>query len=148
MRIDPVLAKLDAALESQLALVAGTPELETAVGALSQALRPALREAALDLAAQAADEVRAQLPDRRVEVVLDDGDPVLRIGEGDGSEPLGDEDFGARITLRLPPRLKDLIEDAAGQSGDSVNTWVVRSLASRTRESRGHGGRVTRSFDL
>ncbi len=38
-------------------------------------------------------------------------------------------EFGARITLRLPDSIKDIVERAASDSGDSVNAWVVKTLA-------------------
>jgi hypothetical protein len=34
----------------------------------------------------------------------------------------------ARITLRLPEPLKARVEEAAGQQGSSVNTWLVRAV--------------------
>lgn len=44
-------------------------------------------------------------------------------------EPQGDGDHGtARMTLRLPEPLKARIEQAAGQTGMSVNAWLVRAL--------------------
>ena len=78
-----------------------------------------------------------------------DGDPVLRVGSAtDSGETVGDEDFDARLTLRLPPTLKGLVEQAAGEHGDSVNTWVVRTLNTGIRRSSKVGRRVTGSFDL
>ena len=35
----------------------------------------------MEIAEQAAAEVRAQLPEQTVDVVLSDGDPTLRVGE-------------------------------------------------------------------
>jgi hypothetical protein len=92
--------------------------------------------------------VRAQLPDHIVDVVLSDGDPALRIGETPrATESRQAEDLDARITLRLTPTLKQLIEDAAESSGDSVNSWVVEALGKRARQ-RGRGKHYNESFDL
>jgi hypothetical protein len=84
-----------------------------------------------------------------VDVVLEGGDPVLRVGD---AAPTGErrhpsEDLDARITLRLTPTLKQLIEDAAQNAGDSVNSWVVDTLGKRAR-LRGSSKQYTDSFDL
>ncbi len=151
VHVQPVINELRAALTNQAALAAGDPAIESAIQQLVSSLEPSLRQAAFDLAQQAAEEVSAQLPDRSVDVVLVDGDPTLRIGEapaGDRSE-VSAEDFDARITLRLPPTLKRLIEDSASTDGDSVNAWVVDALSKRAKRHDPHRGkRVTDAFDL
>ncbi len=104
----------------------------------------------MDLAEQAAAKVRAQLTDRTVDLILADGDPSLRIAEPSvTAEPASTEDLDARITLRVPPSLKSLIEDAAETAGASVNSWVLDALSRRTRKPEtGQGFRMTHSFDL
>ena len=94
--------------------------------------------------------MRAQLPDRVVDLVLVDGDPSLRITEQPPRPESGTtEDLDARITLRVTPTLKTLIEDAAETAGASVNGWVLDALAKRARKSpSGQGFRSTHSFDL
>jgi uncharacterized protein (DUF1778 family) len=64
----------------------------------------------------------------------------------DAHEPA--EDFDARITLRLPPSLKQLIEDSAAIDGDSVNSWVVDALGKRAKRADRRGRRMTEAFDL
>jgi hypothetical protein len=124
--------------------------VESAVTQLVAALGPALQVAAMEIAEQAAAEVRAQLPSQTVDVVLSDGDPTLRIGDApratDRRSPA--EDLDARITLRLPPTLKQLIEDAAQSTGDSVNAWVVDALGKRAGRERRGGRHYNESFDL
>jgi hypothetical protein len=88
------------------------------------------------LAEQAAAEVGAQLPDRRVEVVLSEGQPGLVVRDSDESIAVNTEDLAARMTVRLPEDLKDDLESAAQDMGDSVNTFVVRALAGTTRASK------------
>jgi len=83
--------------------------------------------------------------------VLADGDPSLRITEQatvvDATSAA--EDLDARITLRITPTLKTLIEDAAETAGASVNGWVLDALSKRARKSpQAHGFRTTHSFDL
>lgn len=149
MQTQPVLNGVRAALASQASLASGDPAVEAAAAALIDALGPALQIATLELAQQAAAEVAAQLTDHSVEVVVTDGDPALRVV--DGERPAAEtstEDFGARITLRLPPSLKTLIENSATDDGDSVNAWVVDALSKRARRGGERGRRVTESFDL
>lgn len=138
--------KLEAAVERQLLMAGGQPEIEAAAAALLGVLEPALREAALDLAGQAAAEVAAQLPGHQVEVVVVDGEPELRVrSEGDEFVAIGSsEPLDARITLRLPPQLKELIESSAVERGESVNSWLVRALSGVTiQTSRGPGRKIS-----
>ncbi len=150
MLIQPIITSLQTALTDQGSLTASDPAVEAAVALLVAALGPALRVAALDIAEQAAGEVRAQLPEHTVDIVLTDGDPTVRITEApaSGSARPSAEDLDARITLRLTPSLKQLIEDSAQNAGDSVNAWVVEALGKRARSRRVGDKRYTESFDL
>ena len=150
MQVQPVLNGLRASLDNQRSFAGGDAAIDDAVAWLTEALGPALRIAALDLAQQAAHEVAAQLDDRQIDVVVVDGDPTLRVSDAapssHGEAP--SEEFDARITLRLPPSLKQLIEDAASTEGGSVNGWVVDALSKRAARPDGRGRRVTEGFDL
>ncbi len=149
MHVQPVLNGVRAALVTQGALAGGDPAVDAAVAALIDALGPALHLAAFELAQQAAVELGAQLSDRTVEVVVADGDPALRVTEvAAGAPDMPGEDFDARITLRLPPSLKSLIENSATLDGDSVNAWVVDALAKRAKRGAHRGRQMTDSFDL
>jgi len=152
VQVRPVVNTLQAALVSQVALTANDPTVDAAVGQLVEALGPALHVAVVELAEQAAAEVRAQLPGHQVDVVLADGDPTLRITEAPVTAEARSaaEDLDARITLRLTPTLKQLVEEAAQQAGDSVNAWVVDTLGQRAarRGAKGRGKQFTQSFDL
>jgi predicted HicB family RNase H-like nuclease len=68
-------------------------------------------------------------------------DPALvYVGEEEAPpEPAAEDGLTARITLRLPERLKASIEADAAREGISVNSLIVRAL------SRGAAGRVQRS---
>ena len=148
MQIRPVINAVEATLVSQATVASSDPAVEAAVNQLVAALAPALQVAAMEIAEQAAAEVRAQLPDHTVDVVLSEGDPALRIGDTPrAAESRQAEELDARITLRLPPTLKQLIEDAAQTSGDSVNSWVVEALGKRASQ-RGRGKHYNESFDL
>jgi hypothetical protein len=149
MQTSAVLHTLEASVEAQLALAGSSdPAVENMGRAMLLALRPALKEAAFELANQAAEEVRAQLPGHRVDLTLTEGEPNLRITAEESSMNAPEEDFDARITLRLPPSIKDIVERAASDSGDSVNAWVVKALAGRAHSNRSGRRRVSETFDL
>jgi len=148
MQTSAVLHNLESSLQNQLALVTD-PAIEAGGRAVLSSLHPALKEAALELVNQAADEVRAQLPGYRVEVMLSDGEPSLRITSDDMSGAAVEGDFDARITLRLPDSIKNVIEHAASDSGDSVNAWVLKTLAGRASSgSKSSRRRVSETFDV
>lgn len=130
MDVTTALAKLEAALDQQL-LLAGDDAVASAGEVLIGALRPAVSAMAVDLCQQAAAEVGAQLPDHDVEVVLRDGDPTLVVRTTEPPAPPDLDDLEARLTLRLPEHLKRLVEEEADAAGDSINSWVVRTLSSR-----------------
>ena len=138
------ITRFQAALEQQIVLAGGDPSVEAAGRALLSAAAPAVRALALDLAEQAAAEVHAQLPAQVVEVVLEQGEPVLRVRpEDDGRKPpAGDEGADARVTLRLSPRLKEIIEEAAAEHGESLNAWLVRTLSVHSRRRHPRGRRM------
>jgi hypothetical protein len=149
MHLQPVVNTLRSTLAGHVALTGADPTVEASITMIIEALEPAIQLAALELAQQAAAEIGAQLSDRSVEVLVVDGDPVLRLTDAP-TPPSHDpaEELDARITLRLPPSLKRLIEDSATVDGDSVNTWVVDALSRRARRPAARGSRVTESFDL
>jgi uncharacterized protein (DUF1778 family) len=149
MHLQPVITNLRATLAGHAALAGEDAAVEAAMQQLTEALDAALRLAAMDLAQQAAAEVSAQLTDRAVEVVMSSGDPELRVVDARAdAAPHSDEEFDARITLRLPPSLKRIIEDSAIIDGESVNQWVVEALSKRAKRNDPKGKRVTESFDL
>ncbi len=149
MQTSAILHSLESALEAQLALAGSDPNLEAAGRAILVALRPAIKEAAFDLAGQAAEEVRAQVSGHRVDLTIVDGEPTIRIAPEDAPVSAAvEEEFDARITLRLPPSVKEIIERAATESGDSVNSWVVKALAGRVSNSRPMRRHVTETFEI
>lgn len=151
MRLEPILTQIDTSLEAQLRWA--DPAVTEMAAGFVDVLRPAIRGAMLEVAQQAAAEIGAQLGDRQVEVRLVGGDPELIVSAAEpapmGSETQGDlgDEMEARITLRLPSNLKGLIEEAASSSGDSINSWVVDALKTRTRRAS-TGTRVEETFQL
>jgi len=140
MDIESLAGQVKAVVTSQLALASDDPAIDAAGEAILAGLDPALRQLGTSLAEQAAVEVAAQLPDHVIEVVMRDGEPHLVVRSADDSVTISHDDLGARITVRLPEDLKGDLEGAASDSGDSVNTFVVKAIAgktkARTRRSR------------
>lgn len=129
MDVESVIQQFRHTVEGQLAIAGDDPSLAAAGEAVLIALEPALRQAASALAEQAAAEVAAQLPDNTVDVVLSDGEPTLVVRRTGDSVTINTEDLDARMTVRLPENLKDDLESAASELGDSVNMFVVKALA-------------------
>lgn len=146
MDVTTVTAEMEALIRQQLELMSGDEAVERATQALLLSLEPAMQRAAMQLAEQAAAEIGAQLPDSTVDVVVSDGDPslIIRTQQG-GEQTFTSEDLEARLTLRLPAMLKDQIEEAAGDAGDSINSYVVKSL-SRTSGKRRGGRKISETF--
>ncbi len=98
----------------------------------------------LDLLTDVAAEVSAELPEGHVEIRLV-GDEV-EFAYVDESpyvlEPEPEAEPSARITLRLSEQLKSRVEERAVREGQSVNSWILRTLergttAPKARTSRG-----------
>ena len=136
MEIDSVVAEFRTMLNGQLRLAGDDESVEAAGQAILAALEPALKQAGTALAEQAAAEIGAQLPDRTVEVVLEAGQPMLRVRSSAEPIAVNTDNLGARITVRLSEELKGELEEAASDIGDSVNTFVVRALAGQAKGSK------------
>src|SRR6185312_659409 len=94
VNVQPVVNTVRATLSHQAALAGADPAVAAAVNQVIDALAPALRLAAMEIAEQAATEVRAQLPGHTIDVVVVDGDPTLRVAEvPSATPPGGPEDF-------------------------------------------------------
>jgi hypothetical protein len=153
MQLTHATFRLEAAVEAQLRM--GAAELVSVGAELLEVLRPAVKQAMMDVVEMAAQEVNGQLVGHRVDIRLVDGDPELVVSPDDSRIPPppsppgpGDaSDTEARITLRLPGYLKDLIAEAADVAGDSVNTFVIDALRSRAYD-RAPGNSVKRTIDL
>jgi hypothetical protein len=141
---------MEAAVQAQLRLA--EPQLAALGADLLDVLRPAIRQTMMEVVEMAAQEVNGQLVGQRVEVRLVDGEPELSVRNDESRippPPAPAEEVGAeaRITLRVPAYLKDLIAEAAEGAGDSVNTFVVETLRTKAYE-RGNPNSVKRTIDL
>ncbi len=136
MDIDSVVGQLSAQVYGQLRLAGDDAAVEAAGEAILTAIEPALRQAGMSLAEQAAAEVGAQLPNHTVDVVLSEGQPSLVVRDSSEDITVTTDQLDARITVRLPEDLKEELEEAANDMGDSVNTFVIRALAGTTRAGK------------
>lgn len=111
--------------------------------ALAVALESAFGRRLLEALAEAALELSPQLPEGRIEVRMAGRDPELVfIGDVPTAPATVDEAPSARITLRLPERLKACLEAAAAARGASLNTWLVHTLSRAVEPPpRATGGR-------
>jgi hypothetical protein len=146
MNTEAIATKLEDQLIAQSRLAGADPAASQIIDALVSALGPAIRQAALDLAEQAAAEVGAQLATGYVDVVLSDGEPSLVV-RSDVAEPaFNTDDLEARMTVRLPVNLKAALEEAADDAGDSMNSFVLKTLATGTTRRR-KGQRIRETFE-
>lgn len=144
MQIDGYVQALREDLASVAAL--GDESTQRAAQLLAVALESALGRRLLEALTEATLELSGQLESARVEVRLGGGEPQLVVVAEDAPAPgAADEDYSARITLRLPENLKTRIETAASREGISVNTWIVH-LLQRGAEPRRTGGRRLTGF--
>jgi hypothetical protein len=114
---------------------------------MSEALASTLHLRLLDLLGEAAAEIGSQLSSGRVEVRLAGRDPelVVVIDETpDATQLVAGEELKGRITLRLPEKLKAVVETAAEQEGISTNTWLVRTIAQAVESRPSRRGRHNR----
>ena len=126
--------------------------------------RPGLERAIADLVADVLDDVNRHLDDIRVEVVFrgSDGGFAVEVKErsSDAAREPDDDDVVAstadaeKLTLRLPPGLKERAAAAAAAEGVSLNSWIVRAISRqlgaregrRDRDSRTSGGSQLRGW--
>jgi hypothetical protein len=136
--------------ELMIAAQAGGDDARALAERLTAPLESAVRLTILAVLSSAASEITRELAPGSVDVRIRGLDPEFVVtpasqpephGEAD-NEPLGtsilpapavsgdvDERGTARMTLRLPEKLKLRIEEAAGREALPVNTWLVRTLA-------------------
>jgi hypothetical protein len=152
MQLSHAITNLETAVETQLR-VAG-PEVAEAGTHLMAALKPAITQAMMEVVTMAVTEISSQLDTQTIDIKLVDGDPELVVSDDPtaGSPPPPPPDFDevgeARITVRLPGYLKDLITNEAEVSGDSVNSYVVDLLSSKARRKGSTGTHHKSTIEL
>ncbi len=119
----------------------GDEELRSAADRLARALDSSIRLRLQELLTAAAHELDGQIDTGRVDVHLA-GEDVALVYTGEperDDEPAeagGDDDASARITLRLPERIKVAAEQAATAEGISTNAWLQRAVVAGLKSSR------------
>jgi hypothetical protein len=154
MHLSHAITNLEAAVDTQLR-IAG-PEVAEAGAQLMAALKPAITQTMMDVISMAVSEIGSQLDTQSIDIKLVDGDPelVVRDDPNAGSPPPPplppgvDDADEARITVRLPSYLKDLIAAEAEVSGDSVNSYVIDVLSKGSRKRRSTGSHTKTTLEL
>ena len=120
---------------------AGGEESRALAERLTAPLESSVRLALLSALSQAAEEITAELAPGAVDVRLRGSDlgfavtappvPEPAPAAAPAAEAAPDVEDGEtlRITLRLPEQLKVRVDEAATRLGVSVNTWLVRAVA-------------------
>ena len=136
---------------------AGTEQTQATARLLADTLEPAVRLVVIDALSAMAAEVTAawdgglvdiRLRGRDPEIVVVPAPPAADTATPDEAPAADDDGSTARISLRLPESLKTRAEDAAAAAGTSLNTWLVRAVATGLRASTPppHAGRGPRSW--
>lgn len=155
MQLSHAITNLESAVETQLR-VAG-PEIAEAGTQLMAALKPAITQSMMEVVNMAVTEISSQLETQTIDIKLVDGDPELVVNDDPSAipppppppSPDSDDVDEARITVRLPGYLKDLIANEAESAGDSINSYVVEVLNSKARRRHGsHGTHHKGTFRL
>ena len=140
MELEPYVT----ALRQELAVAAEAAgeDARALADRLTAPLESAVRLALLEALSAAADEITRELAPGSVHVRLRGREPTFVVtpppaespAEPDASPaavslaaPEGDEGATARINFRLGEHLKSRIEEAAGNTGLSANSWLVRA---------------------
>ncbi|WP_405783790.1 hypothetical protein [Streptomyces sp. NBC_00859] len=155
MDLAPHVTNLSRALAA--AGTAGGGEAEAFLERFAIPLESAIRLTLLEVVSEAAEEISASLSAGSVDVRLRGSNPDFTIttpsqSTGDSArEAVTDTDEASlaalaadegplsRITVRMPERLKQHVDEAAGQAGVSANAWLVRAAATAVQTARRTG---------
>ena len=154
MHLSHAITNLEAAVDTQLR-IAG-PEVAEAGSQLMAALKPAITQTMMEVISMAVAEIGSQLEPQSIDIKLVDGDPELVVRDDLSPttppppplHPGVDDADEARITVRLPSYLKDLITAEAEVSGDSVNSYVIDVLSKGSRKRRSTGSHTRTTIEL
>lgn len=138
-RTEPVFE----ALKAPLALV-DDPERRQALERYVEAARVPLERAVFDLLAGFTDAVNGRVAGQyrlrlayragALELEIDEPSPAERLTAVEAEWTTADGEM-EKVTIRIPAELKELVTQAAGAAGTSVNSWFIRVLAGALRSS-------------
>jgi hypothetical protein len=145
------LTKYTARLREDLIAAAalGDEKTQATAAALAAATENSARLTLLSALSDLAAEISEALGDRTVHVSVDggsDGGEQARVdvrrNPADEQHPTFEEMTGdiSRVTLRLVENIKSRAEDAAAQSGQSLNSWLSTAVQGALRDQMRKGG--------
>ncbi|MCW4456983.1 toxin-antitoxin system HicB family antitoxin [Microbacterium sp. MPKO10] len=155
MQIGPYVETLQQQLS--VAAAGGSESTREAASLLAASLEPASRLALMEALSEAAGAVTAELAPGSVDVRLRGRDVEFVVSlpedtdaraphDGAGHDAADESDVStSRTTVRIPDSLKTRAEEAAAAQGISLNSWLVRAIASSLQPQRGS---ETRSSSL
>lgn len=123
----------------------GDEKTQATAAALATAVESSARLVLLSALSDLADTVSEQLGDRTVRVSVTGSEATVDVHKnppGTEEPPTFEEMTGdiSRVTLRLVEQLKSRAEEAAAQSGQSLNAWLSGAVSGALREQmRGYG---------
>ncbi|MEC3954215.1 hypothetical protein VMT65_14345 [Nocardia sp. CDC153] len=140
------LNKYTAQLRENLIAAAalGDEKTQATAAALAAATENSARLVLLAALSELAAEVSVTLPDRTVHVSVDGTDAHIDVRKtaSEDEPPSFEEVTGdiSRVTLRLVEQIKARAEEAAAQSGQSLNGWLSSTVQSALRDQMKKGG--------
>ncbi|KZM74881.1 hypothetical protein IU500_28580 [Nocardia terpenica] len=142
MDLDKYTARLREDLIAAAAL--GDEKTQATAAALAAATENSARLTLLAALSELAGEIGAALGDRTVRVTLDGtaAHVDVRRDQGEEQHPTFEEMTGdiSRVTLRLVENIKSRAEEAAAQSGQSLNSWLSTAVQGALRDQMRRGG--------
>ncbi|MFD0000306.1 hypothetical protein [Nocardia sp. NPDC127526] len=122
----------------------GDEKTQATAAALAAATENSARLVLLAALSELATEVSAAVGDRTVHVSVDGTDAHVDVRKtaADQDNPSFEEMTGdiSRVTLRLVEQIKSRAEEAAAQSGMSLNSWLSTTVQSALRDQMKRGG--------
>ncbi|RDI64877.1 hypothetical protein [Nocardia pseudobrasiliensis] len=123
----------------------GDEKTQATAAALAAATENAARLTLLAALSELAAEISATLGDRTVHVSVDGTDARVDVRPNASEEhhnPTFEEMTGdiSRVTLRLVENIKSRAEEAAAQSGQSLNSWLSTAVQGALRDQMRRGG--------
>ncbi|WP_405138981.1 hypothetical protein [Nocardia sp. NBC_01388] len=142
------LNKYTAQLRENLVAAAalGDEKTQSTAAALAAATENSARLVLLAALSELATEVSAAVGDHTVHVSYDGSEAHVDVRKAGGPEeehqPTFEEMTGdiSRVTLRLVEQIKSRAEDAAAQSGQSLNSWMATAVQGALRDQMKKGG--------
>lgn len=128
----------------------GDEKTQATADALAHAVENSARLALLAALSDLADTVTTELGDRTVRVSLHGTEATVEVRRNPAHDnPSFEEMTGdiSRVTLRLVEQVKSRAEEAAAQSGQSLNSWMAGVVSGALRDQMRGGYGAPRRDD-